>query len=1053
MSSQLLRFPPDIMAGITHYLAFPDLLELYIAVPQDIRHTLTHRGGVKSIETKLDGDRPSSFPFLCCRFATLSSLSLTHSATNFRTFTIGSFQFLPPSLTSINFCFNQAFAGWLAPTFPLDITTFDLSQPDDGTLTFRVLHLDELFPKLRSLVMTTTRKEFNTVGFPSKAYESLSSEVYAENIVSRMVLRRNIVWTREMFEEFFSHLPKTLTRLHTPSYDPNIAAKGDTEGETAQRKPGMFALLPPHLEELRLIDYNDPNRMSELLPSHIASLTSLNLRVSLESSFFDAPLPTHLTSLVMEPGWRRDPASMNVLFGYLPHTLLTLHIMEDTTLDVFSVLPPKLTSLGLQIGVGTALPADCVGKIPPSVTHLNLAIRGWLQEGTFAALPRNLKRLDLRDSLRGSQFQKLDDVRLLPATLTHLRLDAAGQSMAPEHLPSLPLSLRSLHLPHTKWTGDAAALLPQQLTDLELTSVNWPDTVVPLLPRGLTNLTLTLDATGSLIPPNVENIAEDVVINSIVAALPPLLKLEDAPRQSFTQSGTSWGWRGRQLRVSLHELSHLPTGAHSIDMPITTISESLVRDAVRSMDTSSTENKESSPASTLTASLTRFRCNLTSFPVPFLHALKSVTDLDLEKCYMLLHRYDLLDAAKSAVRLPEGLTRLNMPAFSNHAALLSNSAGFPAGMTELRFGRAHPEILHKITHLSNLKTLNVAADWKNEDIPLLPRTITDLKLQTNMLTSACFKSLPPGLVILDSNIAALDVDLVNLPTTLTKLRLCQFGWTESAPLLQEYLARRPSPEKFEYPQTLFQLAKASRFLPEMSHNIDNEEFKSLSESELATRRQDWLKDMSVESGTFATTPAQVSLDLRRFLTPNLKELVFSAPFIVWKPVMANLPRNLTKLDISQFEGVPDEMVPLLPPTLIELHLEGGELTLADVKFIPRSVTVLTFQKLPGRLNALRAPLFPPDLVTLKLGIVALTDEGLPGLSRAITTLEARNSTLITDAAVPHFPPNLTRLSLPTTRMTYYGAAKLPKSITSLKLGISCATAERYIMNAISRRKD
>lgn len=189
----------------------------------------------------------------------------------------------------------------------------------------------------------------------------------------------------------------------------------------------------------------------------------------------------------------------------LPKTLLKLELSKLLVSPEFSLTEltslMELTVLGYTHGRGSKTPADTLqlSSFPPSLTKLSLTPDRYIfpimftslrkdpspGKPTFSQLLPNLTSLSCGYFVAAAEISDL--LMALPASLKHLSVVLSH--IKDEHVPLLPVGLRTLSLSQHEITGESFHHLPRHLTTLELRGSYSTKDLVDL-PQSLTKLSI-----------------------------------------------------------------------------------------------------------------------------------------------------------------------------------------------------------------------------------------------------------------------------------------------------------------------------------------------------------------------------------------------------------------------------------------------------------------------------------------------------------------------------------------------------------------------------------
>lgn len=361
---------------------------------------------------------------------------------------------LPPTLTHIEFDFDEAMGVWLRPIDPA--TDDDWTLLACQTLGHVPESLNKRFPQLQTLKLRGNRP----------------------------------AWTRSMFQHFVDNLPPSLTELTLPhrfhewfgnnappvNPSPSVLQHLETFSIFFDRHDnGLWSLLTDkkldHTMQERLLQEAETfskNNDKEAIKKFLAPLRNLR-RLGLHNVLGDACLPLirHLDNLeylgisyisVEQP--LALPQNLTDLALALPRNL----DISGATLRELLVSVPQLTSLELDINQHSL---ELI-YLPPRLTHLELIMRSSIFADELpltlaCALPPSLTSLVIPDLEFYHTFLRLDTL----TSLQTLHLSALTIITPSGDLCPLPSSLTSVWVYGTLSLGNLLQL-PSSITDLSV---------------------------------------------------------------------------------------------------------------------------------------------------------------------------------------------------------------------------------------------------------------------------------------------------------------------------------------------------------------------------------------------------------------------------------------------------------------------------------------------------------------------------------------------------------------------------------------------------------
>jgi hypothetical protein len=381
----LALFPTDVLNMMTGYLNGFSVLALYNCGSGLLNYKLRKNGAVTHFRVRGHVDvfpphrdwRNHNFKSLCL-FQSLTTLELTgFSNYAFRYFGTPIIAGLPPSLQKIRFDFIEALTMWV------DVRKSPV--PKGHTLSFEPFGLDEFFPKMTSLELS------------SRFWDRLTIYRGKECIAYN--------WAPELRERFLEHIPRSVTDL-------TISISGCT-GEFGTKLPqdlrslkltialvhdGPQNFIPSLPRSLQYLDLSQANgikggALKDLPPElHTLHLCS----VDPESEDFMPTFPACLTALYLShrASWLNHAAfQANVLPSTL--TILSMHeCSKDICNDTVQYFPRSLTVLEFALAIsntGSTINEQALMDLPSGLKVLNLASVVELPWSCFELLPRSLQ--------------------------------------------------------------------------------------------------------------------------------------------------------------------------------------------------------------------------------------------------------------------------------------------------------------------------------------------------------------------------------------------------------------------------------------------------------------------------------------------------------------------------------------------------------------------------------------------------------------------------------------------------------------------------------------
>lgn len=1060
--SPLLSFPPEIMSDITERLNSKDVLELFIAVNDKTRRFLTHKGGIKSLAFRNESS-PESFPLFHRHFASLETLKILITRRWLKTFTVGSFMAFPPSLVHLELNVWGCWAAWLQPatwTGNNDDEQFASSEES----VFKPIYIDRLLPKLKTLKLSNSSDlTFSPQGHPAYPYRAFFGHKVVVELLKVPKLQMDMRWTTEMRSAWFDHLPKGLASI-------SVGIRDDVD---------VLALLPPYLTELE-ISSQTTGTLSRLSPTLQESLLSLELTASNSNEFFDTPLPPNLTSFHFMPSWTPQQPLVCPFLDSLPHSLTKLHLGNQLSPRDLPMLSPKI--IELRIGLESVLTPDDITSLPSGLKRFTLSCTSTFNLGLVQYLPRSLTYLYIADRNPYVDFAIDDFLNGLPSSLTTLQLDHLSVHLPSYILSRLPTSLNRLTLSAYGWPASAAMDIPPNLTSLELIYIHWPDTVLGILPRTLTHVRIYyLMATGALLSPDVLIMNRETLTDSVTKNTPEWLQKKPGMAQSPLE-----------FTLVFDHPYHIPPHVTTLDLDCPSFEPRLLRKpyiynsariphgqlvydfqqgqhhphiappraspnpyAPSTLDLSMhhfTDSTDSETGIVTYPNVTTLRLkNISTFSKSLFWNFPNLVTLDIPGCFDLsapsiAEGWDPAQIERPLL-IPQSLTALNAPKLTRSEFLFPPDQPLPPNLKSINLAQlCYQGFGSKIAALKQLESLSIEVPYNFTMDDPLPETVTDLHLKGYRAQGKTAERPPPNIRTLEIPFSYNDRLLQKLPKSLTHLTIFEMNW-----LAEDYSSYPRSTSKvFKFPESMLELARETRFsevassAPSLSSSSPSNDSEPEQKTVFPVEKDQWLRYFQVKGSQNFKGP------IADLVSPTVETLIFNQnlPEMAWSSLISNLPTTITHLDMEKIEHIKASHLTNLPSSLLTLALHGAELNGDVIQHLPRSLTSLTFFRMPGRLTAARAKFLPPALLTLSLGSFIIGDDAVCELPRSLTELNAPNCPFITIKSGGDFPPGLQRLALPTSRLTYEGAVKLPPSLTFLNLGSGCNVPTSFIISTI-----
>jgi hypothetical protein len=363
----LAVFPTDVLNIITGYVNGFAILALYNCGSGLLNYKLRKNGAVTHFRVRCGIDvlppyrdwRHNNFRSLTI-YQSLTSVEFTGFATYcLRYFTSAVVAGLPPTIEVFKFDFIEALTMW--------VDTKKSPEPKNAALSFVPFYLDEHFPKLRVLELSSPHWDRLTI------YQGKTCIAYN--------------WQAELKDEFVKHIPRTVQTLKisatgTETFGSNLPENLVSLTLNHYQAGPSFLKLPEALRELTILPW-------QAIPSEYIS----DMPRTLEKLQIKSFVPTGA------PGEdEKEPPKF-------PPMLRTLSIENNATTfneAVIKALPETLTTL--QMHGSTQLTSSCVQYFPRSLTILELAngiaTTNEIASEAFMDLPSGLRSLNLASSIK-----------------------------------------------------------------------------------------------------------------------------------------------------------------------------------------------------------------------------------------------------------------------------------------------------------------------------------------------------------------------------------------------------------------------------------------------------------------------------------------------------------------------------------------------------------------------------------------------------------------------------------------------------------------------------
>ena len=1013
-ASPLVSCPIDILSNITSYLLIKDILSLYCTDKGHLRPRLVQHGGVKRLEMKyLTGAQvgtSTSYPMFSSRFRRLESLILRFPIRIPKIFVVGSFLYLPRSLTFLEMRFEYSMTAWLQPS---EVS----GNNDDGPFNelFKPIYMDNLLPNLRTLILASSNTIQFTPTAPPRTARLEHVEPYFDpplravmppdvrSMISKhLELKMQMKWTSEMRAKWLQHLPKSLTAIQLNCCHPDI-----------------FALLPPHLTSIAFSgSFSAVPKLSSIPEVLRDSIAVLEMPVVMDGfpRPIDVPFPPHLTDLTVTSGYCNIPSE---LIDFLPQELTSLKLPLNSFVSSLSSFPSSLK----RLHVGDCPLSDLIRSIPPSLTELSFNGRtGGLK--LLADLPLSLHTLivcgdaDISDeiisilprhllhlTIEGHNHSSLTEASmfLLPQSLLILHLGNCSQRLPNQSIQAIPRSVTSLQLSSSLLSDAMVEHLPPNLTHLRLdTCRQVTDAIVPLLPKSITSFNMIqLMATGALLKEGIQRLTTSEVSDSILSHLHPEI------RHSKNL------YLNQKLYFDYNTLAQIPTTVTEVNYPGRGV-----------------HFNQLLPLKNL-VSLILPECN--AYPITNLsYSMPSLTILSLPK---------LNERGHIVCHLPPNLTQLDLSTSSFQDV---PAAQFPPKLTILKAYTCDANAMQKLAGLTALTDLTIASyDHSHTDSlsTYLPKSLKSLYLgHARGLKNTALTDLPPTLTSLRLPESSFTNDcLFHLPDSVTKFQVATFSWDS----FDHFAPPKHEMREFSSPESCIEFVAAYKSNDSRSSSSSPPPGDATTNSTSVTSS---VRTMLQKVDATTILP-QFGDALAIWLPLSLTSLKLTENHSsITNKFVISLPRSIIALDMAkQSSGLTPECALYLPPSLKTLALWAAESTEASfIECLPRTITDLELVRMPGRLNAAKADALPPGLVRLRLGLTIVGNDVLRKLPRTIRSLDLANGPFINDDGVPLLPPQLERLWLPTSHLTPKCVDSLPTTITSLSLGAGCTVSPAFI---------
>lgn len=204
------------------------------------------------------------------------------------------------------------------------------------------------------------------------------------------------------------------------------------------------------------------------------------------------------------------------------------------------------------------------------------------------------------------------------------------------------------------------------------------------------------------------------------------------------------------------------------------------------------------------------------------------------------------------------------------------------------------------------------------------------------------------------------------------------------------------------------------------------------------------------------------------LPSNLRSLVLPTCTSLTGETLAQLPRQLTRLELQKAHQIGDAGLEHLPPLLVRLNLATARISSAGLRVLPVSLTSLNLEKneiltpddlglLPPHLTELwlirplrnatddHISLLPSSIKSINLGYnCELSDIGISRLSARVESLVSDWNFLLTCNALAVLPRSLRSLSVAWPQLNDDSLSKLPTKLTSLLLDTQVFTDKCFL---------
>lgn len=372
-----------------------------------------------------------------------------------------------------------------------------------------------------------------------------------------------------------------------------------------------------------------------------------------------------------------------------------------------------------------------------------------------------------------------------------------------------------------------------------------------------------------------------------------------------------------------------------------------------------------------------------------------------------------------AAKFPPGLTTLILRSANPISPKLMSS--FPPGLLTLNIASCESPMLELVDFLPPELT-SLSVDWNStfddEVCARLPRTLRYLTVRYQSKLSK-FQNLPPTLqtLITRDTVDVNDEDIALLPPTMTKIHMMK-AKVSSACLKYLPAGARSIALKVEFTAP----AVPYRFM-ESLEKLDTSaiDVKALTNAPRLRKiyagsliKGDWsaLKELKSLTRLRLYSECDMTEEFLTALPETLADLDLTVSNHVEPDVSRFLPRSLKVLRVNANETLSDPFIPHLPPRLTELYLNSIN-TLSDhaLSILPRTLEQLVINY-----------------------VTQITDEGIRHLPPLLTDCRLERVTLLTNASASLFPRRMTRLYLDRCKNFSDEAVKhFPRTLTSLDL--------------------